>query len=206
MNGVLDLAVTIAGLSISGSKITRAYDSGEGYGPWTIPAAVAGSLTTRGGDDSGVITFTSAHGLLVDDLIDIYWAAGVRYWSLVTVVDELVVTFTDTLANDSGGDVMPAQDTAVLADERIEKPVSFDGDDMVELALWMKKRGHFELLDVADASLWAQELPANELLPWVDTWPYTRPITGNAAAKVRYSNGVAENSEFRFGVLTGSVL
>ena len=206
MNGLFTLGMTIGGMSISGSRIARAYDSGEGYGPWAIAAAKAGSLTTRTDDDTGIITFAAAHGYTGNELLDIYWVDGLRYWTKVTAVDGLTATIDDPGGLESGGDNLPTEGTAVLACERTVKAVSFDGDDMSQIGLWMKKRGHFEFLDVGDASLWAQELKANEALPWVDTWPYTRPITGNAVTQVRYSNGEAAASEFRFGVLLGSAL
>lgn len=206
MNGVIDFSAVIAGMGMSGSRASRSYEVGEGYGPYAIPAAKTGSLTTRTDDDTGVITFGAGHGFEVNDLVDVYWAAGVRYWMKVTDVTGNAVTVDDPGAAESGGDVLPAESTAMLGCERIESAVSFDGDDMSMFAAWMSKRGHFQFLDASNASLWASELKANELLPWLDTWPYTLPITGNPVAKVRYTCGEAAASEFRFAVLWGSAL
>lgn len=207
MKGVLELSADVAGMGISGSLISREYDGGEGYGPWVLAAAKTGEVKTKTDADTAVITFEAEHGFEVGDKLDIYWAAGLRYYTDVTNVDGNDVT-CDTHGDPAldGGDDFPVAETAVTGFERLVKVIDFDGDDVVLLTAWAKKRGHIHFLDTGGANIHPQELQANELWPWVKTWGYANPITGNAATALHISNGEAVASEIRVGVLKGTAL
>ena len=207
MNGVIRISGEIAGMGFDLSEIKRSYDGGEGYGPWPLDAAKTGTLTTRTGDDGGDITFEESHGFIVGDKLDLYWASGRRYWVDVTVVvDNLVTIATHGAPAKDGGDVLPAQGTAMTGCERVVKAIDFDGDDVVMLLAQSKKRGHIHFVDTAEDNIHPQELKAGEAWPWVKTWVYANPITGNAATALHISNGEAVASEIRVAVLKGSAL
>ena len=191
---------SIAGISIP-VAISRTAASQIGHhlsGASSLPAGNAGSLTTRTSDTVGVVTTTATgHGIVAEDLVDVYWTGGVRYGMAVTLVGgdgdkEITV--------DSGaGDNLPTQDTAVVITEQVEIDTDFDGDLLQMIVASADRRVHLDFLDgttPTPVSLEAVELPAGgEGWWWIKNWGnYTNPLTGNPVDKVMASCGDADNA------------
>ena len=88
-----------------------------------LAAAQTGTLTTKTDDDTGIATLSAGHGIETADVVDVYWAAGIRYGMDATVA-------TNAVTVDGGaGDALPTQDTAVTVVEQIDWEIDFDGDD-----------------------------------------------------------------------------
>jgi len=185
----MSVAGSIAGLTIQG-VISR---NGEGQvgAQVALGAGEAGTLKTRIDDDEGTFT-VSGHTFQVGDVVDIYWGGGVRYGMVVSAVNG--DDFTAGGAGGPGaGDSLPAQDTAIVADEQVEVDIDFDGDSMTLIVVHSTRRAHVDFIDSGAASLKAVELTANEPWMWADQG-FTRPITGNPVDKALISNGDPQNA------------
>lgn len=76
----------------------------------SIPAAKAGTLSTRTSDSVGTLTLGAGHGIETGNVITIFWGS-VGYRRLVTV--GTVSGTSVPLTNSGSGDVLPDQGTAV---------------------------------------------------------------------------------------------
>jgi hypothetical protein len=124
----------------------------------SLPALVAaqcdGELTTRTDDDTGVVTLATDHGIKTADVVDVYWAGGVRYGMTASVA-------TNEVTVDGGaGDELPlveATITAVVVQTDWE--VNFDGDDAQVIGVFYRNpsdtgaKAHLNLLDAGASSI-----------------------------------------------------
>jgi hypothetical protein len=123
------LSISIGGISIQKS-VNR---EGEHPNPYifTLAAATAGTLTTRTGDDAGVITLGDGHGL-TSGTYDVYWTTtGVNYvqYACTGVIDANTLTIAD-----GTGDNLPSGTTPpVVVCKQAELSVTIYGND-VQLA------------------------------------------------------------------------
>lgn len=156
----------------------------DGAGQWTNAPAVAGvgALTTRSSDTVGVLTMTTGHGL-VTGKIDVFWDGGRRY-----NVDAVVTSDSIALSNGSG-DNLPADETAITADQQIIVNAAFDPDDVSVLLVTATKRASVVFVDSGGTALLALDLAAGECCLWWSSSGITRPFTGNAVAAIWVSNG-----------------
>lgn len=93
----------------------------------TAPAALAGTLTTRTDNDTGVVTLGSGHGLTTSDLVDVYWANGGKRRGLT-----ITATDSTTITVDAGvGDNLPTADTAVTAGKVVAQEVLLTGNNVL---------------------------------------------------------------------------
>lgn len=174
--------VTIGGVSMSGQSQL----SGENQVSYEPLAAVAtgkaGTLTTRTDNDTGVATLSSGHGLITNDVVDVYWSGGVRYGMVATVA-------TNAITVDGGaGDNLPAQDTAVvLCKQTVVTSFSFDGDNAVLIAISANRRAYWQFQDASSTVLASGELDAGEIYLYQGIG--TNPVAGDDVAKLVYSNG-----------------
>lgn len=196
---------SIGGISISGT-VSRSGEAGIPVEA-SLPAASSGTLTTRTSDTAGEITVGAGHGFVQSDVIDIFWidASGnlkCARKATVGVVAGNVIPFSGAT-----GDILPAQDYAITADERVNilGAVSFDGDEATMLIVISTRNGHFCFEDAGGAILKAEKLLANE--PW---WWYSgaaaNPLTGNPVTKLWMTNGDSTNAAtVRFGAQLDTV-
>src|SRR5690349_15739086 len=119
------LSYQIGGVLIN-SRISRsatgqiAHDPSVANGKLT--PGKAGSLTTRSGNNAGVVTLSTGHGIATNDKVDVYWAGGVQYNCTATVATNAI-----TLAS-GAGDNLPTQGTAVVLCKRTVIASAFSGD------------------------------------------------------------------------------
>ena len=127
----------------------------------TIPAIVAaqtGTLTTRTDADTGVATLSTGHGIETADVVDVYFAAGVRYGMDATVAANAVTV------DGGAGDDLPIQDDPVTVVKQTAVEVNFDGDDAQIVGVFYRNpsdtgaKASLDLLDVGDASIYALDL------------------------------------------------
>lgn len=117
MNMRLRLSGSIGGVSIN-STINREAEGAIAQTP-ELPAASAGTLSTRTSDTAGVVTLSANHGIEVGNLIDIYFGTQLAFDALVTGVSGNNVTFEA-----AAGDDLPAEDDDIIA----AKTVMIDTD------------------------------------------------------------------------------
>lgn len=201
----MDLTLAVGGITLQG-VISREAE-GQISQEVELPAADAGSLTTRTSDTAGTLTMSDAgHGISTGDKIDIFWTdtggnAKCAYGATVGTVSGTSVPFT--LA---GGDVLPAVDSNVTADVLVEINTDFDGDDVQIIGLQSTLVGHFDFQDSGDASLHQAKLTALEPWFWVADTGTTNPLTGNPVDKLFVSNGDSSSAAtVKLGVSYDSV-
>jgi len=182
--------------SISGGGVTiaksvsRAGDHMNTY-EITLPVAVAGSLTTRTDDNTGVVT-ASGHGLATSDVVDVYWSGGVRYGMDATVSgDEVTV-------DGGAGDVLPSAATAVTIVEQVIVNTQIDGDAIALLAILAEYPdpsstgdAHVDFQDSGDATIEEIDLVANVPQAHDIYAGATNVFTGNPITHCHASNGSA---------------
>ncbi len=123
-----------------------------------ILAAQTGTLTTRTDVDTGVATLSSGHGIITADVVDVYFAAGVRYGMDATVSGDAVTV------DGGAGDDLPAQDDPVTVVLQADVEVNFDGDDAQVVGIFYRNpsdtgaKASLDLQDTGDVSIEALDL------------------------------------------------
>lgn len=156
-----------------------------------IPAGIAGELTTRTDNDTGVVTVASGHGVVDTDTVDLYTSAGVL---IRKDMDVTAVTST-TISIDAGtGSNLPTVNDPVVISEQKTVNTSIDGDAIQILGLCLEiagATGNGRVLfedaagdDIADISL-----TANLPLVYNVAAGQTNPLTGDPITVARVSNG-----------------
>ena len=200
---------TIAGITMQGTT-TRNYETPLGHQD-DLPAAAAGTLSTRTNNTDGTLTLGAGHGVSTGDRIDIFWtdAAGLAqaaYGLTVGTVAGTSVPFTGANFLSASGDatVLPAQDFAITADVcRSFASPDFDGDDATVIMALSTRKGFLCIVDNSTGAtvLHAQRLAANEPWIWFNGQGVTSPLTGNPVDTIYVSNGDSSNAAtFKMGV------
>ena len=118
-----------------------------------VAAAKTGSLTTRTDDNTGVATLSTGHGILTNDVVDVYWSGGIRFGMVATVSGNAVSL------EGGAGDNLPAQDAAVTVVKQTPVEVNFDGDTLEIIGIFYRNtadtgaKAHLDLQDVGNASI-----------------------------------------------------
>lgn len=160
-----------------------------------LPAAIAGTLSTRTDADTGILTLASGHGITVADTVNVFWSGGIRYGMEVTNVDGDAVT-----VDGGAGDDFPVVDTVVTAAPQITVDTDWVGDNTELFAVVCTKRSHVDVREAAVSAV-ARELVAHEAWTWADDTGATNPVAGKTIAEILVSNGEAAAGECRIGVL-----
>ena len=165
------IQATIAGLTINGT-IQRTADGGRSH-EIPLPAGTAGTLTTRSGDDTGVATLESGHGLQTSDQVVVFWSGGVRYGMTATVAGDAI-----TVASGQG-DNLPAQDTAVVVTKEVVVDSLFEETDLQLIVVNCDQQAAVSFIG---ASLGVYvDLPAKEVWLWGADQVIANPLTGGIA-------------------------
>ncbi|MCG3178308.1 MAG: hypothetical protein BIFFINMI_00634 [Phycisphaerae bacterium] len=194
-------SVVVGGITISGT-LSRSAD-GQISQVVSLPAAKAGTLTTRTDDNTGVITLGDNHGISTGMIVNVHWAGaapGRRYGVTVGTVAGNVVPI-----DGGAGDNLPAQDAAVTVAEVVEVDVDFDGDLSVLLAASCSKAVYLDVQEANGDSIVGLDLPAGEPWVWPNGGPLANPLAGKVVGKLATANSSATAvAELRFGVLYDS--
>jgi hypothetical protein len=146
---------TFPGYSFNDQSSAVSFESALAYTK-SLPALVAaqtGTLTTRTDDDTGVATLSTGHGIETADVVDVYWAGGVRYGMDATVA-------TNAVTVDGGaGDVLPTQDDPVTVVVQVDWEMDWDGDDAQIIGVFYRNpsdtgaKAHVDFQDSVPASV-----------------------------------------------------
>ncbi len=142
-----------------------------------LPAGTAGTLTTRVGDASGIMTLEAGHGLQTGDTAAMFWSGGSRY-------DDSVVVDGDAITIDSttGGDNLPGLYTAVVVTKAVEITSVFEGDDLQMIAAKCDQRMRLDFV-VAVPTV-RLDLPAGENWEWAADRGITNPLAGDSITEL----------------------
>lgn len=174
--------VTIAGLTITGrTERTAAQQISDESAE--LPAAKAGSLTTRTDDNTGVATLSTGHGIATSDVVDVYWDGGRRYGMTATVA-------TNAVTVDGGaGDNLPTANTAVTVSKQVELNLDFAGDSVEMFACYATRRCSVAWQQENGTAIAAKDLTANEPYVYASGRGDTNLFAGVTVGQVKVSNG-----------------
>ena len=186
ITGKCNQTLSLPGVSIS-TTIDRSASGGVPPQDVAVPAAKAGTLSTRTDNTDGELTMTDTdHGIETGDKITIFWDGGIAYQATVGTVDGKTVPFTGAKGNN-----LPDAATAVTAGVITVLDVDFDGDKLKMFAAMSNRRGHVVFEDSGNTVLSAAELVANEPYLYIDGVIATNPLEGNPVDEVHVANGDA---------------
>jgi len=108
MQGSYNINFSAGGLTIGSTSLPEATTPNPYEEP--IPAAKAGTLTTRTDNDTGIVTVASGHGITTSDTVDLYDSTG----QLIQKDVDVTATTSTTISIDAGvGSNLPAADAVV---------------------------------------------------------------------------------------------
>ena len=197
MNSQFTIAGEIAGAPLN-STLSRSADGAIRHGPISLPAAEAGTLSTRTTDTSGVATIAGT-ALQIGDTIDIYWDGGRRY-----DVDVDNVVGDDVTFSGGAGDILPAESAALTAAEQVSIETDFDGAKLVAIGALANVRGHLSFREGSATEL-SVDLTAKEAWFWVDQSTAANPLASTVVDTVNASQaGSTAAATLDMGVLYDS--
>lgn len=181
---------TAQGVSVR-STVTRDTTSGIPVDV-TLPAAKAGTLTTRTDDNTGVATLSTGHGIATSDVVDVYWTGGYRRGMTATVA-------TNAVTIDGGaGSNLPSATTAVNVVKQVTTTLPvFDGDLVPLYFLYSLQRVALEIIDDTTASVGVIELANSEPYQWHDGQGVTNLLAGHDVKTIVASNGTTTETTLK---------
>jgi hypothetical protein len=153
----------------------------------TIPASPAGSLTTRTDDNTGIATMSTGHGIVSTDVCDVYWSGGLRR-DMVATVSGLAVSLEGGV-----GDVLPAEDAAIVICVQRSYPFVAIGDNVTSILISATQRSYVQFRDAGGALIWGVELTAGVNYVWPLDY-VDNPLGTNTTATVKITNGNSGNA------------
>lgn len=193
MNATLTITGSVTGLTPV-AKVTKTATAGIAPLDTTLAAGKSGTLSTRSDNVNGTLTLVANHGITDAATISIFWTAanGVpqfAYGATVGTVAGNSVPFTT-----AAGTVLPAQNTAIVADVEEEFDIDVDGDKIEMLLAVGDRTCGVRFLDAGDSVLSAAARAGNEPYLYIKNISQANPLTGNAVDAVRLANGDGTNA------------
>lgn len=168
----------------------------------TVPAATAGTLTTRTDANTGVITLPGGHGL-TSGTFDVFWSGGSRRGMTCTIT-------VNAMAIDGGsGTDLPATTTAMGVMKPVSQAVELNGDNAVAVAVYGARGGYVAYLDAegADIKAYGPLDTPNGGDGWVTGDGGTNPLAEAEVASITFSHGYSgAAAEMRSRVAYGTPL
>lgn len=194
----ITISGTLGGVAIN-SSFTLTATGALPAQQFALPAAVAGTLSTRTSDSAGELTLAADHGIVQGDVIDIYHVGGVSYGAVVGVVDGNDVPFTG-----AAGAVLPAEDAAVTTEVATSVDADWDGDLVEAIACLATEDACVVFLDDESVVIKAIELIAGRVWLWFNDGVAANALESNVVASMRVSQGGTTAGTFRMGGLYNS--
>lgn len=200
MQSTLNKSASIAGVDFSETTVFNA-SQGAAADP-TVPAAQAGSLTTRTNNTVGTITMTlGGHTVITGARLDVYWTeggvAGRRRGVVAGTVAGTSVPISGGL-----GDNLPSAAVAVMVCLPVKRPVAFVGANLDLIMVLGPAAQHSQVVfvDGADAELKAYH-NQGKVQTYYPAIEDTNPFAGVTVANVYLSHNAAVDSVVKTGFL-----
>lgn len=155
----------------------------------SVSAALAGTLSTRTDNDTGILTVSTGHGLLTSDLAYVFWDGGSRRGMTITAVG------ATTVSVDGGtGDNLPIVATAITVMKPDEEVFNIVGSNAKTLTAYSPDAGYVIFSKSDDTVVLALKLAAGETYSWHDDSALANPVmidnplAGNTIAKVLFAH------------------
>ena len=102
------------------SQVTNTDEGSSVFGPVTIPKGKQSTAWTKSTASTGSATLSTGHGIISDQIVDVYWEGGHRYNCTVGTVSGNTVPIVDSESEVSpGGDNLPATSTPIVIAPRV---------------------------------------------------------------------------------------
>lgn len=167
-----------------------------------VPAAQAGSLTTRSSDTAGQITVAdSGHTITTGARLDLYWTVagvpGMRRGVVAGTVSGSVVPISG-----GSGDVLPASSTTINVALPVQVGFNILGDDVVGIAAYSPVRGQVVLVEDSDVEALAILLAEKEAYIYNSDSAKVSPVDDAALVAAYLSHGdVVAARDVQLGIL-----
>jgi hypothetical protein len=175
---------SVTGGALSASENRTVSDETQTLASPTVPVALTSVLTVRTDDTSGSLTMDAGgHGITTGSRVDLYWDGGRCYGATVGTVATNVIPITDV----AGGDVLPAQATAIKVGKCVEAPFGLVGANISGLVGTSLVEGYIVAAD-AGADVAVFELEAGKVSIWEPTDAAANPLAGDTPTKAFFSH------------------
>ena len=149
----------------------------------TLNAAVAGELSTRTNDTTGVITVDS-HSITDSDTVAVFWSGGYRYGVAVSATTSTTIS----IGSGGAGDNLPAEDTVLTVCKESTLLFAHEGDDIKGMLVHSPQRMSMNVRDDVPASQVAADVPANEGWFWISNATGTNPSASDTLQDIKLAN------------------
>jgi len=209
----MSVAATIRQNSVVGGKSFAESKTIEGDGQIvhdvTIPAANAGTLTTRTDATDGEITMDeSTQTIETGDRIDLYWTTAGVVYARRGVTAGTVSGVTVPISG-GDGDNLPTQDAVIIGCAVVELDVVVDGDNIDACLASLAKYGQVVFLDidVSDVEITYWTIGEGAVKMWHDEDGDDNPFAGEDLGRVYVSHmdTAAAGVLFRLGIIYNNV-
>ncbi len=193
----LTISATVGGVSYNSLNPSTAHGAITHYPPTSIPAAKAGTLSTRTDNDTGILTMASGHGITTGARLDVHWvdANGVNRCRRGLVVGTVSV---NSVPIDGGsGDNLPAAAYTIAAMVPLVENISINAANLRLILANVANCSKGVIISLADGTAIADESACLKLNYdiWGDTliWDLSRGASNPAASdpftKIYVSHG-----------------
>lgn len=190
MKDTINITGSLGGIQLAGA-ITQTVGS-QFPSEVTVPAAKAGTLTTRTNANTGTLTMGSGHGIQTGDIVDLYFGSGLVQRD-VTVG---TVSGTSVPIDGGTGDDLPTATSAVVVCKQVVVDAGslvLTGGALVGVSMYCKKAAH-AIFDDGSSGQTYHKLPAGQPKVWVPLLADTAPIT-DTIAEIRVSQSDTASSQ-----------
>lgn len=195
---------TVGGRQIGGA--TTSSGATETSTAETVAAGKVGELTTRTDAETGTLTMESGHGITTGQIIDLYWADGIRRAVTVGTVSGDSVPIGGV--GDGKGEDLPLVNTAVIACVRriVDLDVAGDTVAMAGADVSAGRRCSIEFEQNDGTEILPIEIVASATEKGVWIMGATNDFAGESIGRVAISNGSSEGSAtVQFGLVRDNV-
>lgn len=172
---------------VGGAVVDAQIDREDEQGAATLvslPAGIAGTLTTRTDNDTGIVTVLAGHGITTSDTVTLFWEGGVRRGLTVTA------TASTTISIDAGaGDNLPLVSSVVTIAKEVITSLGHVGDDLAIFAIHSVNRLMANIRDAGPATILALDIAGRESFAYISTFSGTNPFAGETLVTAVLANG-----------------
>jgi hypothetical protein len=192
----INYAVSASALGVTINQTVSRTADGIDVRAVPLPAGIAGTLSTRTDNATGVLTVPTGHGITTANMVDVYWSGGRRYGATVTGTTSTTISF-----NVGSGTNLPIATTAIVVSPQVTVQLAFKAGSLVFFAasqtyttLGETAASHVDYQDASSVELLSQDLTANTPAVCDVAGGSTNLFSGNPVVKALASNGSAVNA------------
>lgn len=176
----------------------------------TLLAGLAGTLSTRTDDNTGVVTLGSGHVVTAENTVSLYWSGGKRTGMTVTIPGD--PASETQIAIDGGvGDNLPAGSTALVVGVETDVDFVVDGDTVDGILAFFggspapttgRCSAAFRTSGAAVKEFELNMTEGKSSYWWVGAMQVDNPLASSSIVTVRASNGTEAERELEIWAIS----